>query len=314
MNQPQFTKNSLPKLTLDKNRRRVKQCPCGKSNKDGKFAPFIGYDNKGYCHACGKTFFPALKKDSQWNNFQTRKDAVGIQSKPTSYIDFGVLQASLKCYGSNNFVSFLIKHFGIQHTNILLAKYYIGTSRHWNNATVFWQVDQYKKIRTGKIMLYNPESGKRVKTPKDHVMWAHKMLRIPDFNLSQCLFGSHLLFEKDKPLAIVESEKTAIIASLYLPGFIWLATGGKNGCKWMAPDALNTFKGRKVILWPDANAFDLWSENALTLKKTGINIEVSELLEKKAAPQDKADGVDIADYLLNYPLHIFRPEILPEPP
>ena len=45
---------------LDKKRFRVKHCPCGKDNKDGKFVPYVGYENKGYCHSCGEIFLPKL--------------------------------------------------------------------------------------------------------------------------------------------------------------------------------------------------------------------------------------------------------------
>ena len=33
-------------------------CPCGKSNKDGKFVSFVGLEGqgKGFCHSCAKTF------------------------------------------------------------------------------------------------------------------------------------------------------------------------------------------------------------------------------------------------------------------
>ena len=46
-----------------KKRFRVKICPCGKSNKDGKFVPYVGYENKGFCHSCGKTFIPINEED-----------------------------------------------------------------------------------------------------------------------------------------------------------------------------------------------------------------------------------------------------------
>ncbi|MBT4969895.1 MAG: hypothetical protein HOM80_12890, partial [Bacteroidetes bacterium] len=65
MNKSRFISSSLPKLELDKKRFRVKNCPCGKSNKDGKFVPYIGYEDKGYCHSCGETFLPDLLQSEQ---------------------------------------------------------------------------------------------------------------------------------------------------------------------------------------------------------------------------------------------------------
>lgn len=49
-----------------------------------------------------------------------------------------------------------------------------------------------------------------------------------EFNLKQCLYGEHLLKDKTKPIAVGESEKTAVIASAYLPQFIWVATSGAS--------------------------------------------------------------------------------------
>ena len=45
-------------LKFDKKRHRVKHCPCGKSNRDGKFVPYVGYDTKDYCHSCGQVYLP----------------------------------------------------------------------------------------------------------------------------------------------------------------------------------------------------------------------------------------------------------------
>lgn len=95
----------------------------------------------------------------------------------------------------------------------------------------FWQVDNQGKVRTGKVMLYYPETGKRVKEPYNHISWVHSLIPHKDFNLCQCFFGEHLINkDKTRPIALVESEKTALIASYYLPQFLWIASGGKNGC------------------------------------------------------------------------------------
>ena len=113
-------------------------------------------------------------------------------------------------YEHNNLVQFLVNRFGQKETEDAVRHYFIGSSS-WNNATVFWQIDQNNRIRTGKIMQYNKETGKRIKEPISKISWVHSRLRINDFNLAQCLFGEHLLQDTTKIVAIVESEKTAII-------------------------------------------------------------------------------------------------------
>jgi hypothetical protein len=70
----------------------------------------------------------------------------------------------------------------------------------------------------------------RVKGPQAFVSWAHSELKLHDFRLKQCLFGEHLLKNSSSPVMLVESEKTAVVMSHFIPDYIWLATGGKNGC------------------------------------------------------------------------------------
>lgn len=146
-------------------------------------------------------------------------------------------------------------------------------------------------------MLYNPKTGKRVKTPFNHVTWVHSMLRIPHFNLRQCFFGEHLLSkEKQKPIAIVESEKTALIASFYLPQYLWIATGGKNGC--FRADTLTPLMKRQIVLFPDLGATDYWLEKMTMMRKIGFEVRLFDYLEKTASAKDLKAGYDIADYLL----------------
>lgn len=47
--------------------------------------------------------------------------------------------------------------------------YHIGTSKHWDQATIFWQIDTHNQIRTGKVILYNSKTNKRVKTPFNRI-------------------------------------------------------------------------------------------------------------------------------------------------
>lgn len=301
----------LPKLELDKKRYRVKFCPCGKSNKDGKFVPYVGHENKGYCHSCGETFLPELPKVEQWNTPQRKAyqpRPVTPQPKPVSFIPVDVFKASLngKAFEKNNFVKFLIDLFGAEVTSQLVSRYFIATSKHWDGSTIFWQIDTQGKVRTGKIMLYSPTTGKRVKEPFNHINWVHNVPKISDFQLKQCFFGEHLLKDKTKPVAIVESEKTAVIASVYLPQFIWLAAGSKDG---LNVDKCSILKGRTVILFPDLNGFDKWNSKSKELSHIAI-FTVSDLLERKATEGERKQGLDLADYLLRFDYKAF---VLPEP-
>ncbi len=139
-------------------------------------------------------------------------------------------------------------------------------------------------------------TGKRIKKPFNHISWVHTVLKLQNFNLKQCFFGEHLLHEKHKPVAIVESEKTAIIASIYLPNFIWLAVGSLTN---LNKEKCNILKGRSVILFPDLNGFEKWSVKAKEFSHIA-NFIVSDLLERKANNEEKEQGLDLADYLTRY--------------
>lgn len=231
--------------------------------------------------------------------------------KPVSFIPVEVFKASLNpiAFETNHFVQFLINLFGVEVASKMVSRYFIATSKHWNGATVFWQIDIKGKVRTGKIMLYSPTTGKRIKEPFNHINWVHKALKKPEFELRQCLFGEHLLIDKTKHVAIVESEKTAIIASVYLPQFIWVAVGSLTN---LNAEKCSILKGRTVTLFPDLNGFEKWSNKANELSHLAI-FTVSDLLELKATEAEKKQGFDLADYLIKYDYKAFAlPE--PEPP
>ena len=230
------------------------------------------------------------------------------QPKPVSFIPVEVFKASLNptAFETNHFVKYLIDLFGVEIASQLVSRYFIATSKHWNGATVFWQIDTHGKIRTGKIMLYSPTTGKRVKNLELPVYWVHKALKQPEFGLKQCLFGEHLLIDKTKPVAIVESEKTAVIASVYLPQFIWVAVGSLTN---LNAEKCSILKGRTVTLFPDLNGFEKWSSKAKELSHLA-SFQVSDLLERKATEEERKQGFDLADYLVKFDYKDFAP---PEP-
>ena len=72
-----------------------------------------------------------------------------------------------------------------------------------------------------------------------------------------------MLIDKTKPVAIVESEKTAIIGSIVLDQYTWVATGGKTSSVF---NKLQVLKEKKVILLPDLDAVKDWEHIASKLK------------------------------------------------
>ncbi|WP_370407617.1 DUF6371 domain-containing protein [Tenacibaculum dicentrarchi] len=280
---------------------------CPNCNKPNQFTRYIDTqtnehlnDAVGACSRlvkCGYHYKP--KQYFQDNNtFETK--AVPFVRKPpppkpaTSYFNAEVMNKSLSSKGPNFFLDYLTTLWNDTELIYFLAKKYnIGTSTKWNGATTFWQQDINGKVRSGKVMLYNPETGKRVKKPYNHIGWEHT--KFDNFNLEQCYFGEHLLNEdKNKPVAIVESEKTAFISSIYLPEFVWLACGSLNN---LSKAKTKVLKGRNVVLFPDAGCFDLWNDKIPKLAKD-VYFTTNTLLRDKATDYQKEQGFDIADCLI----------------
>jgi len=194
---------------------------------------------------------------------------------------------------NDNFTKFLLSIFSIDEVNKAVQDYLItGINKKWTGATIFWQIDHKEQIRAGKVMLYDPETGKRIKQPYNHINWLHNIEGETDFNLSQCLFGLHRINESNyQPIAIVESEKTAIIMSIILPEYIWLATGAKHGLKL---DKLKPIKNRQIVLYPDKGEFENWQKIATEAKENRFKIQTSDLLENT----ELECGADLADLYL----------------
>lgn len=201
---------------------------------------------------------------------------------------------------NSNFVRFLCNFFSKEKIEKAVEDYALGATK--NNEVIFWQIDINGKIRTGKIMQYNPKTGKRVKNKTGAINWVHNKLKrtnpaYADFNLCQCYFGEHLLrLYPDKPLAIVEGEKTAVITSMVIPQCNWLAAGNLNGVNI---EKSKVFENRDIVLYPDAGCYEKWSRKMIEIRKQiPCQIAISELIEYHATHQQIEAGYDIADYII----------------
>ena len=102
-------------------------------------------------------------------------------------------------------------------------------------------------------------------------------------------------------IAVVESEKTALICSFLFPSAVWLSCGGLQMLK---AELLAPLVGYKVILFPDTDekgdAYQAWLAVAQEAQKRytfQYPLRISSLLELRATAEQKARKIDIVDYL-----------------
>lgn len=277
-------------------------------------------DNVGICdhiNSCGyhytpKEYFrdnPAVKERlSEQERSSHTPTAARLAAKPVpeqepqiSFLPSDWVEQSMHRYDINPLHRYFIRVMSKKDADRLFRLYRVGTSRMWGGAAVFWQIDRNGNVRAGKIMGYDAETGHRIKEPFNQVSWVHSVRKVPDFRMKQCLFGEHLLSDTSavmsaKPVAIVESEKTALVAAHFIPDFIWLATGGIHGC--FNGEAVQALDGREVILFPDLKATEEWRQRLPMLEPVCRRATCSDLLERIATDVQRSQGLDIADFLL----------------
>lgn len=310
-------------------------CPqCGRPHC---FAPYV--DDKenivgpeyGRCNhevSCGYVMYPP--SEPKWNEHYpkyntsynrpktstiTRFPAKAPLTQSICTIPTEIVQKSVRTKPLSDLLHFLLTLFDFDTINRLVDEYKIGVTK--GGDTVFYQIDQEGKCRTGKVMKYDRETGRRIKdtstvTP---ITWVHSLLKrqgvLPkEWEISQCLFGEHLLkLYPDRIVCLVESEKTAIICSALIPDCIWLATGGKGQLN----DRVEILHGRRVIAFPDVDGYETWCQKAK--ERPHLNIIISDLLERIASDDDREKQIDIADLLIRWKQGFDTiPSPLPQPP
>jgi hypothetical protein len=187
-------------------------------------------------------------------------------------------------------------------------RYRLGRSK--DGGVIFWEIDEMQQIRDGKIMFYHDDCHR---DHDRHPDWVSSRLKAHygyngDLPVDRCLFGLHLLpllsrrgqgWSDPPPIAIVESEKTAIICSELFPQAVWLASGGLS---MLNVARLYPLRDYKVVLFPDTDpegkAFQSWRSIALTAQEHFKHpIRISRLLEDHASPSQKSRKIDLVDFL-----------------
>ena len=236
------------------------------------------------------------------NTYLVRHSLADITSRSTITSD--IVKSLVNPSINSDFTLFLSSLIGREKTIKIIKDYHIGVTK--NRDVIFYQIDKEGRCRSGKIMKYNRATGHRIKDENigGKISWVHSTLknsinpklRLPDeWTLTQCLFGEHLLKQYPfKNVAIVESEKTAVICNSFWSEYIWMATGGKSQIN----DRLQVLKGRKIVAFPDVDGYQEWKEKLSQVR--GLDIMISDVLEINATEKDRINQVDIADLLIRH--------------
>ena len=260
-------------------KKRRTTCPiCGGSG----FAEFQGdFDTLcGHCHSCGQTIFPDSKEKFE-PKFEEKKDRYFL---PQAVFD------ELKRSGiTDNFRLKLLEKFP-QAIKTLIRYQVLSNGKY----TGFPYITFDKRIISVKYMEYGANL-KRVKKTKDgetysSIFWEHsKRINNETQYFKACWFGEQFALTNEfEYFGVVESEKSAILASIFIPNVCFLACGSKSTIKNLVYKGLNE---KKVILYPDQDGVEPWAD---FVAKNGNPKWVCSKL-----PNGWSGKEDIADILLS---------------
>lgn len=205
--------------------------------------------------------------------------------------------------GQNQLTDLLLRIFPQSRVIDAVQRYYIGfnafNTGKLGDALIFWQIDEEKHITNAKRIHYRFD-GHRDKIVPPIVIYPGN---------PQCLFGLHLLADAhpDQPIAIVESEKSALIMSIVKPEFLWMACGSLNNFN---ETFLEPLRGRLIIGFPDVDikrdkqscvsvSCAMWRKTAKQLRLRGWRIIVDTALEETVNSAQRMEKIDIADVALD---------------
>lgn len=334
------------KYQLDKSSRKY-ICPrCGRKSfnlyLDGTGQPLS--DEVGLCDRkdkCNWHYTPRqyLQDRKQLNTstprFKTPDHNPRPISIPPDFIPPQTFSSTLRRYDNNSLMIFLHSTFdriiGRQAVDRVAVELAVGTSKQFGGSPIYWQVDENGRIRTGKIMGYNPYTGKRIKEPKPQLRWVHSFMkeRYPDFRFQQCYFGSHRVVSAErkfkalstdkvmKPIiGLFESEKAVLIVSMAL---VWgnmehlLIPISCGGCEGFNPtdekkrdlyDGIRVLKNREVVIFPDEGKYGEWKRKAKGLEGYSAKVSVSTVMERDLHPFkvecEYQEGDALDDVILHY--------------
>ena len=206
----------------------------------------------------------------------------------------------------------------VQRTRLekVLKDYYIGHGK--NGHTIFWQIDEKGRVRTGKMMKYRADGHRDKQAPwnfdfihstlsrkrDENDPWPFPGIYNPDKQEPHLtFFGMHLLdFYPNATIKLVESEKTAVLMATAYGNHtqqVWMACGG---LEMITRERLQPIidRKRRIILYPDRDGIDKWTAKAEQMHYDRICVDTTPVRKWwKPSDGEKADIADVVVRMLN---------------
>jgi hypothetical protein len=227
---------------------------------------------------------------------------------------------------NSNFVEFLVMEFGGDVAKRVVSDYALGAIDY---KTILWNIGTDGKVLGGKVIGFDTNGN--IKNPwLESMMATHSyedislmgwyvretgfqddVISISDFLSSDLgtgdlpyiyketpsLFGLHLLkMYPNRPIAITETHRAALIGAALQPSMNWMATG--CNVKDMDVNILRPLKGKSMVVFPTNHDYYDWRK--LSNEVDWCNIIVSDLTKDVSGDwvQDVGD-ILLADYRAN---------------
>lgn len=249
-----------------------------------------------------------------------------ITEPPIEYAPFipaQMIAATESRVNESNLFAWLSAEFGEDKALMAMRRYRVGATKytdyHGFRAVSLPYINAAGDCVDCKIFHIDSVTGSR-KTAPALIQWTDKEGKLQELRSTWalaelkkndkprrwCNFGDHLL--KDDPTApvcIVESEKTALVASIVYPARLWIAVGSKNN---LSPERCAPYRGREIVVYPDRdNIKDKprnngtgiekgWETLARELAQAGFSVRIDRTVEQH--PGEVND--DLADIILRY--------------
>lgn len=272
---------------LEKSPKKKGECPnCGHANKWRYYEDLAGnrLEQFGICdriNTCGEHLPPkGIRSES--------KEALPPPPQPVQIFPIDkqlerLEKAQTKMH--TNLHTFLADRLGI--TMLHFQKWAVGGEI---NKTMFVFKNRDGRIVNAKCILYMPNGHRN----KDFEAYS---LKQPDDALQRyqlCLFGEHLLDpDKKRTVIMVESEKTAVIASFFYGQYDWLACAANTG---LTDAKIPAVFGRRVVWLCDADIAGRPGRKNSSIRK----LETYQINHLVVDPfPDRTDGYDIADHIVD---------------